>query len=102
MSSPDDPTPIGDELDRVLRSFGAPSARGLRTLFDDWEEVVGPQLAGHCRPSGIDGTTLLLTVEDPAWASELRWLEEPLLERISDGIGPGVVTAVRLRIDRDF
>jgi predicted nucleic acid-binding Zn ribbon protein len=94
------PRHVGEGLERVVKSMGAPSASGLRALFDEWPDVAGAALASHCRPVSIDGHTLVLAVEDPAWASELQWLRSPLLESIAKVIGPGVITEVKLRVDR--
>ncbi|MCH7788381.1 MAG: DUF721 domain-containing protein [Acidobacteria bacterium] len=96
----EDPRHVAEGLERVLKSMGAPSVGGLRSLFDDWETVVGSALATHCRPVSVDAQTLVLAVEDPAWASELQWLTEPLLESIAEALGPGVITEVKLRVDR--
>jgi len=95
-----DPSHVSDGLERVMKSMGAPSASGLRALFDDWDEIVGASLAAHCRPVSIDAQTLVLAVEDPAWASELQWLSAPLLEAIDEAVGSGVITEVKLRVDR--
>jgi hypothetical protein len=40
-----------------------------------------------------------VSVDDPAWASQISWLETQLLERIDGMVGPGRITAVRVRVE---
>ena len=41
---------------------------------------------------------LLVTVDDPAWASQIAWLEAQLLERVEGIVGPGRIVAVRVQV----
>ena len=36
-------------------------------------------------------------VNDPAWSSQISWLEAQILERIDENIGKGIVTAVKAK-----
>jgi hypothetical protein len=42
---------------------------------------------------------LEIVVDAPAWATQLRYLEADLVERASQVVGPGVVSAVRVSVD---
>jgi hypothetical protein len=39
-----------------------------------------------------------VAVDDPSWATQLRWLEADLVARISAELGPGVVTGLQLLV----
>ena len=69
-----EPRPVADSLDRVTRAFGAPRARLLAAVFSRWEELVGPEIARHAQPRSLRGGVLVLTADQPAWATQLRYM----------------------------
>jgi predicted nucleic acid-binding Zn ribbon protein len=87
-----DPEPVRTSLDRVARRFGV--NREWAVVFGRWAELVGDGVAERARPQAFRGTTLVVAVDDPTWASQLRWLEADLVGRIAAELGPGVVTAL--------
>lgn len=95
-----DPVPVGDVLDRAMRALGTPSARSVEIVFNRWREVVGPAMASRTRPARIDGNTLVLTCDEPALVTHLRYLERELLERIAELSGERRVSRIELRVDR--
>lgn len=92
------PQRIGDALDAVMKGLGAPSASGVHQVFDHWDEVVGESLAARTRPLKIDGSRLVLAVDEPAIATHVRFLEAELLQRLAALLGEGRVTALDLRV----
>ena len=44
--------------------------------------------------------TLVVAVADPAWATQLRFLEQELLARIAAATGSDEVTAIEVRVRR--
>jgi predicted nucleic acid-binding Zn ribbon protein len=93
-----DPRPVADSLDRVTRALGAPHARSLATLFSRWEAVVGPEIAQHAEPRSVRDGVLVLVVDQPAWATQLRYLVPELLARIRAGVSQSGVTEVQIRV----
>jgi predicted nucleic acid-binding Zn ribbon protein len=69
-------------------------------VFSRWEDVVGPAVAEHCRPSTLVRGTLVVEVDDPVWATQLRYLATTIIERLTDGAGPGAVTRIDVRVRR--
>ena len=61
--------------------------------------MVGDRLSERIRAVAVRGSELLVSVADPAWASQISWLEAQLLERIAVIVGPGRITAVRVRVE---
>jgi predicted nucleic acid-binding Zn ribbon protein len=92
------PAKIGDALDRVLRHLGAPAPSVLTTVFDRWPDLVGSQVAAHATPVGLESGTLSVRVDDPAWGSQLRWLERDLVGRVNALLGSPVVQAIEVRV----
>ena len=92
------PVHVGASVERVLRHLGAPAPDALATVFGEWPRLVGDKVASHAQPIAVAEGRLVVRVEDPAWASQLRWLERELLERLADALGAGVVTAIEVRV----
>jgi predicted nucleic acid-binding Zn ribbon protein len=94
----DPPAPVGQSLDRLLRHLGAPAARTVRSVFDDWAEVVGEGIAAHASPVSLRRGRLVVGVPDSAWATQLRFLEPQLLARLAEAFGPDEVSAIDVRV----
>ncbi|HEX2023115.1 MAG TPA: DUF721 domain-containing protein [Acidimicrobiales bacterium] len=93
-----EPRPVGESLGRIARHLGAPPPAALAELFDGWDELVGPAVAAHARPVRLARGTLVVVVDQPAWAAQLGWLEADLLRRFEERLGGGVVRAVTVRV----
>lgn len=88
------PRRLDDSLGEVLEDLAPPrgdadDARGAcpgpgtwTAVFARWEEVVGEAMARHVRPLRLDGTTLVVAVDQPPWATQLRVLAPRILERV--------------------
>ena len=100
MTAPagDGPVELADALERVLGSLGAPPADLLSTVFHRWEEVVGADVARHCRPVAVEGDRLVVAASDPAWASEVRWLADRVLDRVNELSSTDRLTSLTVRV----
>lgn len=98
--SRDDPEPIGEALAAVARDLGLADPKVLGALHARWAELVGEQLALHARPSSLLDGVLVVEVDDPAWATQLRYLGETLKERAATLLGEGSVRSVRVVVGR--
>lgn len=95
---------MAESLDDVLRGLSSPSSRARRdaggtgshappsaavwgTVFSRWEETVGPSLARHARPLRLEAATLVVAVDQPPWATQVRALAPGILERLREGTG---------------
>ncbi len=93
---PPEPRPVGDSLDRVAASLGVPKASTMTSVFTAWTTLVGESLAEHTRPQSLSDGILVVAVEEPAWATQLRWLEADLLTRLSEVAGAGAVQRIEV------
>ena len=96
-STPAPPARLGTQLDRVARRLGAPGAEPLVALFERWEAVAGP-LAGRCRPLWLGGGTLVVAVDDPAAATEVRYRSAEVLTRLEEVLGGRCAERVEVRV----
>jgi predicted nucleic acid-binding Zn ribbon protein len=93
-----EPRPVGDGLDRLLRGLGAPPGRAVAGLHGEWERLVGPALAAHTRPIRVRHGVLLVAVDDPAWAAEVRWLSDELAQRVREALSDDSVMRIEVRV----
>ena len=91
---------MSEALDRVLAGLGAPTASGVSTVFDRWDEVVGEAMAARTRPLRLEGGCLVLGVDEPATATHVRYLEPELLARLAELLGESRITAISLRVGK--
>ena len=99
-----EPQPLGRAIDGVLKNLAPPGtpvapAKTVGGVFARWDEAVGPQVAAHARPVRLHEGTLLVEVDEPGWATQLRFLVADLLQRLAAAAGPGV-TAIEWRVKR--
>jgi predicted nucleic acid-binding Zn ribbon protein len=92
------PRPIGESLGRVTDSLGMPTPSALEGVFGRWAEVVGEQVAAHARPLSLKEGVLAVGVDQPGWATQLRYLEADLLARLATVVGEGVVSRIEVRV----
>jgi len=101
----DEPIKLGDSLHQVVRSLrpetgpAAAPAAAMGGVFGRWEEAVGAAVALHVQPVKLDGTTLVVKVDDPGWATQLKFLEGTLKERLLKVAG-ATIDRIEVRVGR--
>jgi predicted nucleic acid-binding Zn ribbon protein len=92
------PERVGALIGEVLEELGLDAASLGARVLEVWDDVLGPDLAPHCRPEGIRRGTLVARVPDSAWMQRLQ-LEKPrILSGLRARLGEPVATDLRLRI----
>ena len=94
-----EPRPVRAALDHLLGTMKAPPVDVLTVVFGQWPEVVGEDLAAHSRPTALDQGQLVVTCDSAAWASEFRWLEKQVLERLAEVSGSTRIAALKVKVD---
>jgi predicted nucleic acid-binding Zn ribbon protein len=95
-----DPERLGPTVDKVARRLGAPTAAALSGLFGRWDEIVGEAIAAHAQPSALRDGRLIVTVDETAWAAQLRYMGEELVSRCCEVLGPDAVRRIEIRVGR--
>ncbi|MCU1503599.1 MAG: hypothetical protein JWM12_2953 [Ilumatobacteraceae bacterium] len=101
------PVPLSDSLAGVVRALRNEERTGnvgagvaaMGGVFGRWDDAVGAAVAAHVQPVKLDGTTLVVEVDDPAWATQLRFLEATLRERLA-AVAGAVIEKVEVRVRR--
>jgi predicted nucleic acid-binding Zn ribbon protein len=96
----DDPIALSEALDDVVRSLQGGAGRSeVRGVFGQWDEAVGETIAAHVRPVRLDSGGLLVEVDEPAWATQVRLLADDLRARLLDVAGVAV-ERIEVRVAR--
>ena len=91
-----EPRSIGESLKSVTAGFGS---RGRAIdLTDRWSEAVGEAIAAHARPERLEAGRLTVVVDDPAWATELRYHSARILDALNANPGAATISELRLRV----
>jgi len=92
-----EPVHLRSVLEQLLKDFGTPDITTVTSIIDQWEEIVGSDLATKISAVAISGSELIVRVDDPAWASQISWLENQLLDKITRLVGEEKITSIRVR-----
>ncbi|MEY4338544.1 MAG: hypothetical protein RLZ14_394 [Actinomycetota bacterium] len=102
----DEPVSLGDSLRDVVRSLRPDDKRSssapiaaIGGVFGRWDDAVGAAVAAHVQPVRLDGATLVVEVDDPAWATQMRFLEDTLRARLEEVAG-AVIERIEVRVAR--
>lgn len=60
-------------------------------IFTDWPNLVGADIAAHCRPATLRDGELRLAAQSTAWATQIRLMGPALLARLATELGANVV-----------
>lgn len=94
-----DPVPISSSLDGVMRSLRGPTSQVVGGLFGRWDEAVGEQVAQHVKPVKLDDGVLVVEVDDPAWATQVKFLGPMITERLLAVAGVRI-DRIEVRVER--
>ena len=94
----DEPVPLSDALAAVGAELGLPAGNAHGDLEEHWSDVMGADVAAHAHLVSVRDGVLTVTVDGPIWATQMRYLETAVIERAEAVVGPGVVTALKVRV----
>jgi predicted nucleic acid-binding Zn ribbon protein len=97
-----DPGPqhIGGAMDKLLKRMGgSPSVHVMQLVFEQWRDIAGPDCADHVQPLRVQGNTLTVGVEHPAWATRARMESAEMLARLRD-LGDSSIERIEVVVQR--
>jgi predicted nucleic acid-binding Zn ribbon protein len=89
-----DPQPLGTTISRLLADRGWETPAAIGGAMGRWDEIVGAEVAAHCRPQGYDDGVLTVAADSTAWATQMRLLAPQLVKLLNGELGNGTVTKV--------
>jgi predicted nucleic acid-binding Zn ribbon protein len=96
-----DPRKLSELLDSATRRLGGPSSGTASAVFSGWEAIVGPEIAAHAQPVSLRHGVLVVAVDHPAWATQLRYMTAELLTRVAaaaEGRAAAEVRDIHIRV----
>jgi predicted nucleic acid-binding Zn ribbon protein len=91
-----DPQLLQSVVERFVADRGWQTQRAIGGVEGRWDQIVGADLAAHCRPETVTDGVLTVRAESTAWATQVRLLATTLLARLNDDLGAGTVTSLRV------
>ncbi|MDF1542048.1 MAG: DUF721 domain-containing protein [Anaerosomatales bacterium] len=89
---------VGDAMKSVIRGSDRRGGLLKARAAEVWEEVVGPDIAGHTVGMGVRAGELNVHVDSHAWATQLTLMSEELRDRINTALGESSVRSVRFTV----
>ena len=90
-----DPMVLGAAVGRLVADNGWAADVAVHAVFGRWPQIVGSEVAEHCRPESYRDGHLTIRTDSTAWATQLRLLAPTVVRRMNAELGDGTV----LRID---
>jgi hypothetical protein len=79
--------PLAPIVEQVMHQAGLGRVTLLGHLQQQWQTIVGPQVAAVTSPEGIRGRVLFVTVSDAIWLQQLTFYHAQLLHNIRQALG---------------
>jgi predicted nucleic acid-binding Zn ribbon protein len=89
------PRRLNEALSQVAADLHLDDPDDVAAVMAAWPEAVGAAVAAHVQPRRLQDGVLLVEVDAPVWATQLRYLEEDVLRRLGRKVRPGVVKSIR-------
>jgi hypothetical protein len=91
-------TPIKEIIAHLFKDPNLPFCPEDARIFQVWDEVVGPAIAGNAKPLWIKNGRLRVKVYAPIWLQELGYLEKDIQVRLNEKLGRQAVKKIEFRL----
>ena len=95
--------PVSASIRKVAATATGKRLVMLGRLLENWEEIVGSDLAGKCQPAAMkvsgkdkDKKATLHITADPAFSTALHYQQDLILSRIARVMGHNFVTKLKI------
>ena len=91
-----DPQLLDATLARFVGERGWDVDLRVHGVFGRWPEIVGEEVASHCRPESFADGRLVVRTDSTAWATQLKLLAATVVRRLNEELGHGTVIAIEV------
>lgn len=88
---------LGAQIQREIGKRGWEHELAHGWVMGNWENLVGERIAAHTQPLNIKEQVVYVACDSSSWATELRYLQRPILQKIADRLGPDVVVKLHIQ-----
>ncbi|MDO5701679.1 MAG: DciA family protein [Bowdeniella nasicola] len=92
-----DPQAISGLAERFITRRGWRTEVAVGAVLGNWEQIVGAQVAQHCRVESFREGVLTVRTSSTAWATQLKLLLGQIERRLAEEVGEGLVTEIIIR-----
>jgi predicted nucleic acid-binding Zn ribbon protein len=85
-----EPRRLNVTVDAALRRLNGGDTSAIGGIFGNWRTIVGEAIADHAQPVLLEKRVLVVNVDDPAWATQLRFLHDEVLHTLRTYAGDNV------------
>ena len=89
---------LGSSVEALLRLQGLASTSVLAHVIAVWPQIVGDRMNAHARPQRIDGSELVIVVDQPAWATELRMQNSRIISALEIELNQPVINRLKVHV----
>lgn len=101
MMSKDDPNSLGAVLKELIKNYRPLNLVGKELrIWEEWDSIVGPEVAKNARPQQLRGGVLLVETSHPLWSSELQFRSETIRQKLNEKFGADFIKEIRARVGR--
>ena len=91
-----EPMRVKQLLGPLGRKIGIADSAASSRLWQEWVEIVGPDVAAHAEPTSLRDGVLRVRTESSVWATEIGYLTGEIARRANEVAGAGTVREVRV------
>lgn len=88
---------MGAVLDKFLASRGWRTPVNVWSVMEQWPHIVGESVAQNTVPEVFEDTVLTVRCSSTVYASHLKIIESDVLQKVTDHLGPGIVTRLLIQ-----
>ncbi|MCK5032098.1 MAG: DUF721 domain-containing protein [Calditrichia bacterium] len=82
-------------LNKVLKNYSLENQVKKEQLFNNWDKIIGKELAEKCSPIKIENNILFLKAKNSVWRNELKLRQNDLLNIIHENTGNKLIMNIR-------
>ncbi|WP_319650249.1 MULTISPECIES: DciA family protein [unclassified Corynebacterium] len=87
---------LGSIVNREIRHRGWTREIAGGWVTGHWPELVGEKIAAHTKVEMLKGSTLFISCDSTAWATNLRMMQREILRTIAAKVGPDGITELKI------
>lgn len=91
-----DPVLIAEQIEHLVADREWENEIAIGGVIGRWTQIVGPEVAQHCRPTDFTDGVLTVRADSTAWATQLRLLSSTVLTQLEREVGSGIVGELRV------
>lgn len=89
---------LGSSVESMLQFQGLGSAALLARIINLWPSVVGERMNAHATPAKIDGKELIVSVDHPAWATEIRMQSSRIVSQLESELKSPLINRLKVHV----